>query len=86
MAPAGNTSRYLLGVDIRTAPLRAALADAAQGRTVGLVERILLLCHGGDPNLGPYSLMIEGAFIIANLTAAAGGAAVFYAIWRRRHG
>lgn len=85
-APDGNISRYLLGVDTRPAALRGALADAARGRVVGLVERILLLCHGKDPNLGPYSLMIEGAFIIANLTAMAGGAAVFVAIWRRRHG
>ena len=85
-APDGNISRYLLGVDIRPAALRGALADAARDRVVGLVERLLLLCHGKDPNLGPYSLMIEGAFIIANLMAAAGGAAVFFTIWRRRHG
>jgi protein SCO1/2 len=85
-APDGNISRYLLGVDIHPDTLRAALADAARGKAVGLVERLLLLCHGKDPNLGPYSLMIEGAFIIANLIAMAGGCAVFVAIWRRRHG
>lgn len=85
-APDGTISRYLIGVDIHPTTLAAAVADAAQGRAIGLVERILLLCHGKDPNLGPYSLAIEGAFIIANLTAMAGGVAVFVAIWRRRHG
>jgi len=84
-APDGRISRYLLGVDIRPTALRAVLDDPAQGRAVGLVERLLLLCYGKDPNLGPYSLMIEAAFIIANLTAVAGGAAVFVTIWRR-HG
>jgi protein SCO1/2 len=82
----GSISCYLLGVDIRPASLRAALADAAQGRAVGLIERLLLLCHGKDPNLGRYSLTIDAAFIFANLIAMGGGAAVFVAIWRRRHG
>lgn len=82
----GSISRYLLGVDIRPVSLRAALVDAAHGRAVGLVERLLLLCHGKDPNLGRYSLTIEAAFILANLMAMAGGAAAFVAIRRRRHG
>jgi protein SCO1 len=82
----GSISRYLLGVDIRPASLRDALADATQRRTVGLVERLLLLCRGKDPNLGRYSLTIEAAFIVANLMAMAGGAAVFIAIRRRRRG
>lgn len=85
-APDGRISRYLPGVDIRPATLRAALADAAQGRAIGLVERLLLLCHGKGPNLGRYSLTIEAAFIISNLLTVAGGAAVFFAIWRRRRG
>ena len=79
----GSISRYLLGVDLQPADLNVALADAAQGKAVGLVERLLLLCHGKDPNLGPYSLTIEAAFIVANLMAMAGGAAIFVGIRRR---
>lgn len=82
----GSISRYLFGVDTHPADLQAALADAAQGKAVGVVERLLLLCHGNEPNLGRYSLTIEAAFIITNLLAMMGGAAVFVAIRRRRRG
>jgi protein SCO1 len=85
-APDGRISRYLFGVSALASDLRPALDDAARGRSVGLVERFLLLCHGKDSNLGPYSLLIEAGLIIANLAAMAGAAAAFAAIWRRRHG
>jgi protein SCO1/2 len=84
-APNGSVSRYLLGVNPQPAELQTALADGAQGKTVGLVTRLLLLCHGDTPQLGPYSLAIEGAFVVANLVAMIGGIAVF-AVIRRRHG
>ena len=85
-APDGRISRYMLGVSALPSDLRAALEDAAQGGAVGLVQRLLILCHGKAPNFGPNSLIIEAAFIVANLTAMAGGAAAFFTIWRRRHG
>ncbi len=81
----GSVSRYLLGVNPQPAELESALADASQGKTVGLVARLLLLCHGDTPQLGRYSLAIEGAFVSANLIAMIGGIAVFLAIRRRRH-
>jgi protein SCO1 len=84
--PDGTISRYLLGVDTQPADLQAALADAAQGKAVGVVERLLLLCHGNNPHLGRYSLTIEVTFIIANLLAMMGGAAAFVAVRRRWHG
>ena len=85
-APDGTISQYLFGVDTRSADLRAALTGAAQGRAVSIVERLLLVCHGKDPNLGRLILTIEAAFIVANLMAMAGGAAAFVAIRRRRGG
>ena len=85
-APDGSISRYLLGVNPQPAELESALADAAQRKTVGLVTRLLLLCHGDTPQLGRYSLAIEGAFAAANLVAMIGSIAAFIAIRRRRHG
>jgi protein SCO1 len=85
--PDGNISRYILSVSTNAEDLREALADAAARRSVSLVTRLLLLCHGNTPPLARYSLPIEGAFVIANLMAIIGGVAVFGAIrWRRRHG
>jgi protein SCO1 len=83
----GSISRYMLGVSTNAEDLREALADAAARRSVSLVTRLLLLCHGDTPPLGRYSLRIEGAFVVANLMAIIGGIAVFVAIrGRRRHG
>jgi protein SCO1/2 len=85
-APDGSISRYILGVDAQPAELQSALTDAAQGKAVGLLTRLLLLCHGDTPQLGRYSVIIEGAFVSANLIAMIGGIAAFVAIWRRRLG
>jgi protein SCO1/2 len=83
----GHISRYILGVSPGAEELRAALADANEGqRLVGLVTRLLLLCHGNVPPLGRYSLPIERAFLVANILAIIGGVAAFVAIRRRRHG
>jgi protein SCO1/2 len=85
-SPDGTISRYMLGIGTEASDLQAGIADAAQGKTVGLVTRLLLLCHGDTPQLGRYSLLIEAAFIIANLAALTGCIAVFVLISRRRHG
>ena len=82
----GSISRYVLGVGAQPSELERALADAAEGKAVGLLTKLLLLCHGDTPQLGRYSLTIEAAFIIANLAATFGGIAAFFAIWRRRLG
>jgi protein SCO1 len=84
--PDGRISRYLLGVGQQSSELQGALADAAERKTVGVLTKLLLLCHGNTPQLGRYSLTIEEAFLVANLTAVIAGIAVFFAIWRRRHG
>jgi protein SCO1 len=85
-SPDGTISRYMLGIGMQASDLQAGIADAAQGRTVGFFTRLLLLCHGDTPQLGRYSLLIEAAFIAANLAAIAGCIAVFVLIGRRRHG
>ena len=84
-APDGSISRYVLGVNPQPTELQDALTDAAQGKAVGLLTKLLLLCHGDTPQLGRYSLVIDGAFVSANLIAMIGGIAVF-AVIRRRHG
>jgi protein SCO1/2 len=85
-APDGSISRYVLGVGAQSSELRRALADAAEGKAVGVLTKLLLLCHGNAPQLGRYTIPIEAAFAVANLLAMVGGLAIFVVIWRRRHG
>ncbi len=85
-APDGTISRYLLQIDPAPAQLRAALTQAAQATAPGPLSRLLLWCHGDDPQVGRYTVPILAAFTIANLGAMAGAVVVFGTIWRRRHG
>lgn len=85
-SPDGTISRYVLGIAMQGSDLQTGITDAAHGKTVDLFTRLLLLCHGDTPQLGRYSLVIEAAFIIANLAALTGCIAVFVLISRRRHG
>lgn len=81
----GTISRYILGVGAETAGLQAALSDAAQGRSLDPLTRLLLLCRGHGLPLGRYTVPIEAAFTLANLAAIGGLVAVFAMIRRRWH-
>lgn len=82
----GTISRYLLGVGAGSAELGEALADTAQGRSLGVLTQIALLCHVEGLPLGRWTVPILAVFTIANLGAMAGLVAVFAAIRRRRAG
>jgi len=79
LSPDGRISRYLFGVSFDPAELRLALAEAGQGRTGSLSDRLLLLCYHFDPTTGRYTTRILDAlrWVIA---LCAVGAAVF--AWR----
>jgi protein SCO1 len=84
-APNGIISRYLLEIDPTPAALQEALAGGAQGQAQGPLTRLLLWCHGEDPILGRYTIPIEAAFAVLNLSVMVVGTVVFASIWRRRH-
>jgi protein SCO1/2 len=79
--PQGMISRYFFGVRFDPADLRLAMAEAGQGRTGRLADRLLLLCYHFDPATGRYSLAILDLLraAIAAFLLAAG----FWA-WRQR--
>jgi protein SCO1 len=85
-APGGTISRYMLDTDMRPSDLRAGLADAAAGRALDPLTRLLLLCHAAGAPLGRYTAPVETAFAIANIAGIGALIAVFAAIRRRRHG
>lgn len=58
LTPEGKTSRYFYGIDYAPNDLQLALAEAAQGKSVSITDRVLLFCFHYDPSTGKYSLMI----------------------------
>lgn len=81
LSPDGRVSRYFFGVRFEPSDVRLALAQAAQGRTGGLADRLLLLCYHFDPATGRYTPdILDAVRVLAALCAAV---AAFLA-WRWR--
>lgn len=83
LTPNGRLVRWLYGIAPRPDLLRAAVEDAAAGRTGGFVERLILLCYHYDPAQGRYGLAIDRLLKLGCLLTVALLAA-FILISRRR--
>ena len=81
LSPDGLVSRYFFGVRFEPADLRLALAEAGQGRTGRISDRLLLLCYHFDPATGRYTPRIRDAL---RLAIAAFAAAAGLLAWRAR--
>ena len=87
LSPDGRISRYLFGVSYDPAQLRLALAEAGQGRTGSLSDRLLLLCYHFDPSTGRYTARILDALrILIALCAVAAGVFAWRVVRHRRAG
>ena len=82
LTPTGRVSRYLHGISPSARDLRLALTEAREGKTGGLVDRILLTCYRYDPAArayGPYVLgfvRLGGALVLLAVLGTLG--ALFY--------
>ena len=85
LSPDGLVSRYFFGVRFEPADLRLALAQAGQGRTGRISDRLLLLCYHFDPATGRYTPRIVEALRIAIAAfAAAAGLLAWRAVRQRK--
>jgi protein SCO1/2 len=84
--PGGKVSQYIFAVDPPPSELRAAITDAAQQRAISPLERFVLLCHVEGVPIGRFTIPILAAFMLADIVAGAGVAALFISLRRRRHG
>jgi len=83
LTPDGRLVRWVYGIAPQPTLLRASLADAAAGRTGGVIDRLILLCYHYDPVEGRYGFAIDRLLKLGCLlTAAALGA--FIIASRRR--
>lgn len=83
-APDGVISRYIEGVASSPRDLVSALADARQGRSLGPLTRLLLLCRVHGAAFGRFTTPVLAALAFANIAAGLTLIALFAAIWRRR--
>ena len=81
----GKVSRYLYGIEYSTRNTQTALLEAADGKVIDTVDRLLLYCYQYDPQAGSFVLqatqiMKLGGVIIVILL---GSMLLFF--WRREY-
>jgi protein SCO1/2 len=81
-APEGNIAGYIADLELTPATLAAALDTANAGRTMGPLQRLLLLCFGGSAP-GRYTPLIEAALVLFNIAGMLAACGLF--LWLRRH-
>jgi protein SCO1/2 len=74
ISPDGKICRYLYGVVFRPNDLRLALAEAKEGKSLSLGDKLLLFCYHYDANAKGYALFAQnsmriGGYIVAGLLA-----------------
>ena len=82
LTPDGRVARYLYGFDLPPRQLKLALLDAANGRSRGFIDRVLLTCFHWDPATRRYGVYVIG-FLRAGaamILLALGGLLFF--LWR----
>jgi protein SCO1/2 len=85
-APDGLISHYQQGFATSPAELISAFADAQEDKSLGVMSRLILLCHVQGAPLGSWTVAVMAALMIADITAGLCAIAVFAAIRRSRSG
>jgi len=85
VTPEAGVSRYFMGVRYEPSDVRLALAEAADGRTGHVVDRLALLCYHFDPATGRYTLTVFN-IVRAAIALFLVSAAVFAWLRLRRPG
>lgn len=55
--PTGEMSRYLYGLEYDPNDVRIALYEAANGKSIGALEKVILYCYQYNPHDGKYVVM-----------------------------
>jgi protein SCO1/2 len=83
VTPQGKLARYLYGMEPDAQNLRLGLIEAAAGRSVSTIDRVLLFCMHYDPAAGKY------VAVASRVMQVGGGACLLFvgvllgALWRR---
>jgi protein SCO1/2 len=78
VSPQGKLARYLYGIEFEAKDIRFGLLEAAAGRSVSTIDRVLLYCVHYDPGSGKYVtiaarvMQIGGGVIVLAIGALLG--------------
>jgi protein SCO1 len=86
LTPDGRLARYLYGVEYAPKDLRLAIFEAAQGRILSPVDRLLLYCYHYDPTLGRYGRSVVALLRVGGVLTLAGLGALVLGLRRREAG
>lgn len=79
----GRLARYLYGVEYAPKDLRLAIYEAAQGKILSPVDRLLLYCYHYDPELGRYGATVMGTLRVAAVLTLLGVGALLLVLRKR---
>lgn len=83
LTPGGRVARYLYGIQYPPMDLRLGLFEAAEGRTVTTLERLIMYCYHYDPRAGSYVLMARRVMQIGGALIAAMLGSLLGTLWLR---
>ena len=79
----GRLARYLYGVEYAPKDLRFAIFEAAQGKILSPVDRLLLYCYHYDPDQGRYGATVMRVLRVAGVLTLVGLGAMVVTLRRR---
>ena len=81
--PDGEMARYLYGTSPAPADLELGLLEAARGRSLSAVDRVLLYCYRYDPQGGRYRVVAENIMKLFGAATLGVLGTFFFFMWRR---
>jgi protein SCO1/2 len=83
VTPDGRMARYLYGIEFDAKDIRYGLLEAAAGRSVSTLDRVLLYCVHYDPGSGKYVVVAARVMQIGGGAVALALGALLGVLWTR---
>ena len=81
--PNGQIARYLYGLEYEPTDVRLGLLEAANGRSITTIEKIILYCYHYDPQDGKYTLMATRVMQLGGVVTVIVLGSFLGAMWAR---
>jgi protein SCO1/2 len=83
VTPQGTLARYLYGIEFDAKDIRYGLLEAAAGRSVSTIDRVLLYCVHYDPGSGKYVMVAARVMQVGGGILVLGMVALLGVLWAR---